>query len=57
MPDIERPPYKAWDSFIVDLYSDTLRIQYEYNQSVGVAEEVNNKRAPGLIRTRLLNFN
>ena len=43
---------KAWDSSIIDLFSDThtLGIQYEYSQTqcVGITKEVNNKRAPGL---------
>ena len=45
--------YNAWDSFILDLFSDTYRfsIQYEYTQTqcVGVAKEVNNKIVPSLI--------
>ena len=43
---------KAWESCIVDLFSDTytLRIQYEYSQTqcVVVAKEVNNKRISGV---------
>ena len=43
----------AWGSFIVDLFCDTytmiLFILILNSQSVGVAQEVNNKRAQGII--------
>ena len=43
--------FKAWDSIISDLFSDThtFRIQFEYSQTqcVGVAKD--NNSAPGLI--------
>ena len=45
--------YKAWVSFIVDLFSDIHKLSLSMlilnSQCVGVAREVNNKRAPGLI--------
>ena len=39
---------KAWDSIIVDLFSDNHTLSFNYH-CVGVAKEVNNKIVPELI--------
>ena len=47
--------FKAWDSFIDDLFSDTYILSLSItellllnSQCVGVVKEVNNNRLPGL---------